>query len=233
MSMILVLSIPTVTFAGSCNPGRIGDGNHSWEAWIFKATSGYFDGVSGTILNQNPYVSLNSSASSWIMLENPNGMYIQVGWMDLNIGQVVVRNAFAEWDFHPNSGTYDGRKTWADWGVGVYRQFQLTYAAGSDRFDISLDSPSSGPDLSVQNGGLVPTWVAFSSETGSSADQMPGSTADPVWFRSLRQRKAGTWYIVSPSYSPPNSYQTTLDSHPTWHALSRSGDTLRTWDRYC
>lgn len=238
--LTVVLAMPGVVFAQAVcsSQPRTGNGQHYWIGYEERKGSGDGElrGVEAQIENQDPFVSLNSLSSTWVMLNNPNvganGAYLQAGFLDENVWGITRRVMFIEAD-------WDGNNTWDH-----HEEFSEDDAPADhyEIFKVAVDKSVTPAKFRVYIGGFLkqsfdlhftPTVAQVLSEVGSSGDQMSGGVSDPTnWYDARYKVGSSDWYEIRTGPYTHDGYNTNSD----WFARSLGTigtGNFRTWDKYC
>jgi hypothetical protein len=211
VSLILLslLSLPLLqspsTAEAQCSAPRYQRQNvfGNWHAYWVRTPGGTVYGVKSYILNYDPYVWPNGSASTaWVMLTRPDGDYwAQVGWIELfnNIRHTVVQVTTPEYDPDDPYGTLD---TWffPSHPVGAFTEYRVEYTGSL--FTYWAGSSAIASTLKY----FTPTQGEIAGEILNLQSQMPGGYNSPEAFQ-LSYIKTGGWIVfdgysgVTPGYS--------------------------------
>lgn len=251
LSLILPAMLPAHAAATStsCNPGRNGDGQHYWSYW-----NEWWDGneahrpytVTGSIEAQQTYVSLNSSTASYIMIRGDadSQSYAQIGIRNRNVWGVNWRDDFIEIGRNGQVWTVDTSIADAT-DLGQFSTYQIIWdqheGGGSNYPGFRFYRNRQGAGIQLvytytmdSTNWWWPTGTEIASEEGSSGDQMPGVTSNPVNFNGLAY---GLGLGNSSINYGSGSTTETSGTYASWDGLSRhvppALSVMSTWDKAC
>jgi hypothetical protein len=164
LAMGMVAAVSGASAANAkCDPHRANDGKNYWSGWerLPGATVG---GVYSDIYNYSPWVHSSTGVVAWAMLNNGNGAWAQMGWLEYPGGD---RRTFVQWT---KSGDFFEEHYVAQ-PVNTFTTYTVLWNNTPGKFTFRVN----GSTIDTEDAGFAPNEGQLYGEIHSLWDQMPGA----------------------------------------------------------
>lgn len=225
---LVALGASAIQAAASCNPGRAtGVTGYWWDGWQRPASNipnGDLGDTYSKILEASPYVeNVSFDTTAWVMLDNANSSYAQIGWYKVSNG---TRNVFME--YTDQNGNYH-RSLGAPYPVGNFTPYEVWWDAGNQRLDFFAQGTLFGTAIRY----FTIREAQQLGEIHSLDSQMPeGTNSHEEFTYSTVSNLAGSTYNFD---GASGGAATVVITNATIHDAVRASTHTRidTWDKAC
>ena len=180
------------------------------------------NGAELTVETQNPTVASGSSVSAWSMTCDGSESYAQVGW--LKISGYTDPKYFYEYNYGPDDVWY--QKTLGTATSGSHNDFMV--GCDSTTMYFKINGTSYGT-VALTTIPFTRSLIEFFGETHDTADQCPGSAANPITMGNAQYKNTSNSWVSATCTNPFSSGYGQLSTMR--NNISSSGSTeWEIWD---